>query len=362
MLYLPPELVGARGAGAWDWRQADRYSLGVLLHQSVYPPGAAPDPATALVRAVNGTLLDADRRRGTDPFWLGRIAALKAVTDWVRRLTATNPAHRAAGYDLSDIGGNLEVCGLRLAPGVAVQELLASDAPTAALGLIQEVLLTDETYEHLVLAARTAVAVERPLEALDLLERAAARDGTRPEARRTRVALLARAAEFPALGSLFRTEGERFDGIVWADYHALAEGDRPAARESLAHYLVWRGQYADAARHIFDWLFDVEGAERKYRWFDLPLNAEYGWALLGLVEAAHRAGDPSAAERLRRVRQHVATCKESISFLIRQGTVDGSVIGRCGKAINDIEFAVLRLDPGHAPPGPHEPEPPGGVP
>ena len=340
ILYLAPELIGSRGSVAWDWQRVDYYCLGVLLHQCLYPPSAIPNPETALRRAVNGTLFNSDSRRGTTPFWLSRMPALKQANEWVRRLTAINPAMRTA-VNLRQVGSVLEVCGQRLTPFIAVRELIDSETPYAGLELLQDVLLTEESYEYQVLAAQTATAVERPLESLDLFTRAISRNGARSEARLERIWLLSRAPEFAALSNLYDKESPRLDALIWDDFNSLDTETQFKARLPLANYLVWRGQYLLAAQHIYHWLFDSDG---QYRRYDMEMNRTYAWALHGLAWQAIRSADDDAAEHVKALREQLNTWQESmITLRIRDGKDPGEHY-EYGESLNEMAVAVYEME------------------
>lgn len=340
ILYLPPELIGSRGVGAWDWQRVDRYGLGVFLHQCIYPPAEIANPENALHRAVNGTLLEWDRRRGPSPFWLDRMPAFNDVRNWIQRLTATNLAVRSK-ENLDDLGRVVEVCGQRLTPSIAVRELVESDTPAAGFALLQQVLITEESYEYLELAAKTARAVERPLEALDLLERAINRNSTRPDARLERIMLLRKAPDWAALIQLYETDAPRFDGIIWNDFNALDGQFQEDARPAMADYLVWRGQYQLAAQRIYDWLFDKDG---QYRWYDMDLNRAFARASLGLVREAICANAPDDMERLSNLKAHLNNWREWMKTLRIKSGMDFGELYEYGESLEAISIEVYEIE------------------
>ena len=356
ILYLPPELMGARGATAWatdSWYRADWYAFGVMLLQCFYRIAAPVAAESALARAANGTLFDASRRHGMAPAWLARAPASADALGWAARLTATNPGARPPA-DPVRLGDVIEAFGLRLTPSATVEELESADRAFDGLDLLRTLLLAGESYDNLVLAGRLAGRVGRALEGLDLFGRAIALDPPRADARLERMRLLSAASEQPELVDMANREGPRLDVLIWDDFNALdADGQRDQ-QLPLARFLVWRGLYEHAAPHVYRWLFDDSG---EYRWLFLGMNVVYAEILLALARGAVDANQPDGPSRVWGLRAHLNTCRDAIREVRVRGDLEPGEIYRCGVSLEGIGLACLELERRV----PRQPDPPAAV-
>jgi len=358
ILYLAPELMGARGAASWkpdSWLRADWYAFGVMLLQCFYRLAPPDAPETALARAANGTLYDAPRKRGAVPGWLKRAPATQDALTRAEELAHPDPARRLVP-DPVRFGDALEAFGLRLTPAASVYELTNADRGTDALDLLRGLLATGETYDHLVMAARAALGVGRALEALDLLGRAVALEPDWPDARRGRALTIANAHEHAELAELGRREGPRLDALIWEDFNALGTESQQFLQLPLARYLVWRELYDDAARHAYGWLFDDGGT---YRWWYLGMAVVYARVQFALATRALDAGAADAAQRVYQFRDYLDSCRESMKEVRRMQVLSDGDLYEYGTQLDALNVACLDLEK-RAPrrPLPQPPAPP----
>jgi len=364
VLYLAPELMGARGAGAWkadSWVRADWYAFGVMLLQCFYRLAPPDAPEAALARAANGTLYDAPRKRGAVPGWLRRAPATQDALARATELAHPDPARRLVP-DPARFGDALEAFGLRLTPAASVYELTNTDRGPEALELLRGLLATGETYDHLVMAARAAVGTGRALEALDLLGRAVALEPDWPDARRARALLVAAAGEHPELAELGRREGPRLDALIWDDFNALGTENQRFLQLPLARYLLWRELYDDAARHAYGWLFDDSG---NYLWWHLGMAVVYARVQFALATRALDASATDAAPRVYQFRDHLDSCREALKQVRRMQVLTDGELYDAGTQLDGLNVACLELEkrvprrplpPPPAPPAQPQPE------
>lgn len=304
---LAPELLGIGSRGKWTaehWQNVDRYAAGALLRYGLYALSAASDPGMFLARVGNGTAFANGRHPMRLPFWMQRLEAAQQALEVCARLTAGDPARRAE-QNLERLAEQLDHCRQRLSPREAVLEMRRFREPALALKLLQEILLTDESYDLLVLAGETARHAARPLEAVDFYERAIRCEPQRSEAYEGQFDLLAHSFHHAPLTDLYQGQGTaalQLDAKVWRDFQALPADKQQRLEESMAGYLVWRsrfelwrGELDAVAAFIHRRLFDESNT---FLWWKLGLNLAYGEVLfLQARVLATQLPDPAAAQK-----------------------------------------------------------------
>ncbi len=290
--YLAPELVRGtarpRSNGGWErWENIDRYALGVALTRCFYQLPPANDPATVLRRVAGGAALDSPALWADLPFWMARARGAAEAREIVALLVHPDPAKRA-GLAPRAVADRLADCRRRMEPRAAAEELTNVGNAAEAFALLQDVLQGGESYDLLVQAARVAARhLGRPLQAIDLLERAIARDGERPDAYEEQLRLLVVADRQRPLVALIESHagaGRQLDDKVLRDFDRLPEPAREELEVGVADYLLWRERYDVAAGFIYPRIV----AEGQGLWWKVGMNLDYARALtrLGQFDAA----------------------------------------------------------------------------
>jgi len=106
-------------------------------------------------------------------------------------------------------------------PRVAVQDLLDSGRGDEAYAVLQDILLSDDSWEMLMLAGRAARATGRPLEAVDFYEKAIARSEHLAEAHEEQFDTLVSEECRKSISRLIEHKeevGRLVDERVWRDF------------------------------------------------------------------------------------------------------------------------------------------------
>jgi hypothetical protein len=284
--YLAPELVRGRPASL---EAADRYALGTVVFGcfAQLPP---PDPGELLLRVASGTAFAAEYTPSSLPFWLARQDAAGRLRNAVHELLLPDPAARCQ-VDLTALADRLATLLPWAEPTRAIVRLQAAGRLPDAYLLLQDALLMAETYELLLLGARLATELRRPLEAIDLLERAISREPDRPEAYEEQFRLLA--AVERVLGDAPRAAGadvvESLGDLLLRDFWQLPDEGQAAAEQLVADHLVDAGRFGDAAEFIHPRLFQGP----TWLWWKFGMNIAYAKAIGfdGQVEEAEELLD-----------------------------------------------------------------------
>jgi hypothetical protein len=284
--YLAPELVRGRPGLP---EAADRYALGtVVLGCFAELPSA--DPGELLLRVASGTALAAEHTASSLPFWLGRQDAAGRLRNAVHELLLPDPAARCQ-VDLTELADRLATLLPWTEPTRAIVRLQAAGRLPDAYLLLQDALLVAETYELLLLGARLAAELRRPLDAIDLLERAIGKDRDRPEAYEEQFRLLA--AVEGVLGDVARAARadvlEPLGDLLLRDFQHLPAEEQAATELLVAEHLLNTGRFQDAARFIHPRLFE----SATWLWWKFGMNIAYARAigLAGQVQEAEELLD-----------------------------------------------------------------------
>jgi len=278
-LYLPPEFV--RGQRNQSPEDVDRYFVGAALMQCFFAAPATDDPGNLLLRAAGGTTYEEADLADSVPFWFNRVWAAGQAVDCARRLVSPNPAVRHT-LDPAKLAGQLTDWLRQMDPEAAAVSLRDNGKPRDAYGLLQDVLATHESYNLLVLAGEIAGKyLSRPLEAVDLFERAIVKEPHRPEAREGQFRAISAGRLSPQFRALMEKGSpacSQMDARIKRDFDALSTAKQESSELSMAEYLLWRGLFDDAAVFIHPRLYDGQG---HYLWWKFPLTFAYAEALIG---------------------------------------------------------------------------------
>ena len=270
--HLSPELV--RGQPGTP-EAADRYALGMTV-LGCFAELPEIDPGELLLRVASGTARTPARAPSSLPFWLGRLDAGGRLRDAVRELLLPDPTTRCQ-IELAELADRLATLIPWTDPTRAIVRLQGAGRLPDAYLLLQDALFLAETYELLLLGARLAAELRRPLEAVDLLERAIAREPDRQEAYEEQFRLLValEAVQEPTATVGGADASVRLGAMLRRDFERLPAQAQEAAELVVAHYLLDGGWFEETAHFIHPRLFD--GAA--WLWWKFGMNLAYAEAL-----------------------------------------------------------------------------------
>lgn len=284
---LAPELVRGRPAGS---PEADRYALGMLALRLF----GWPEPCQAaelLQRVATGTALQRPGLRSPLPFWMQRLDMPQRLQAGIEQLLDRDPAARLA-VDLGSLAAQLAELRDWTEPRRAVVRLRGANRHALAYLVVQDALLEeDEPYELLMDGAELAAEVlGRPLEAVDLLERAISLHPDRPTAYERQLYLLFQvlATGELALGTAGSradgATGARLDDLVERDFERLPPGHQRAVELRVARHLLWRGRF----QRVLELMHPRLLHDGTWQWWRFGLNLAYATALMrvGRIEDA----------------------------------------------------------------------------
>lgn len=162
--YLAPEFIcGSRNL---DAENLDRYALGVSLLQGSFRFPAVDDAGALLLRAATGTIFEPANLINVLPYWMEHLKSTKRGRDAIFRLLAKDPEARGP-RDLEPLARRLEQWQASMDPKQAALELRNQNKFLEALALLQDTLLTQDSYELLTLTGEISGRfLSRHLEAI----------------------------------------------------------------------------------------------------------------------------------------------------------------------------------------------------
>jgi hypothetical protein len=333
-VFLPPE--AARGLPSQGAEDAVRYFLGALLQLTCQRLDSRDRAEDLLAAAAAGTVLTPRRLAPSLPFWQQRLDVSRSLLHFGQELVATELATRRR-VDLADLGRTLQRWIDQSDPLPAARGLRRNGRVQEAFALLQDTMLTDDNYDVLVEAADlVGRSLGRPLEQIDLLERAIAdRPGDHSAREGQLVAIMA--LRHGAAGALVAANvqmGAQLDERIRRDWDGLDGRTQLRLECDYADYLLWRGEFDAAADFSHPRLF----AGTTYLWQKYELNLAYARALIGQgwladaeqqlglvashVEAAYQRQEMSAADRVQRLSK-IVELKAYLRWRRTQG--DGGV-------------------------------------
>jgi hypothetical protein len=285
---LAPELVRGHPAGSPE--AADRYALGMLAMRLF----GRPEPCAAaelLQRVATGTALQRPGLRSPLPFWMQHLDLPQRLQAGIERLLDRDPAARVA-VELGSLARHLAELRDWTEPRRAVVRLRGANRHGRAYLVVQDALLDeDEPYELLLDGAELAAGVlGRPLEAVDLLERAISLYPDRPTGYERQLYLLFQVLASgelelaPTGAGADGTTGARLDDLVERDFERLPPGHQRAVELRVAHHLLRRGRF----QRVLDLMHPRLLEDGTWQWWRFGLNLAYATALLrvGRIEDA----------------------------------------------------------------------------
>lgn len=325
-VFLSPE--AARGSRDFTTEDSVRYLLGAAVVLCCHAIRPTDDADRALCDAAAGVTFSQSRLTSSVPFWLRRMSVTQSLLGLAAGLLSPNIDTRRH-VDLISLEGALERWSEMMDPLIAARSLVNRGTPDQAFALLQDTLLTEETYDLLLEAGHIAWRnLERSLEAADLFERAIKLDPSRSgavEPQFLAITSVRRLQGYEALAGREGALGRQLDERVQRDWDRLDASSREALEIHLAEYLLWRGHYGDALSFIYPRLF----FDGRYLWHKFEMNIAYAKALagagrltdaegqLGLVAKhlhdAFERGQSTAEEREVRLRT-LAQCAFEISL------------------------------------------------
>jgi hypothetical protein len=275
--HLAPETVrGIRPPG----RAEDLFSFAVMASRCLAgPPGG--DAERMLHRAACGTMYPARRGDSRLPFWMRRVAPIRAAWDRLAELTgAGSPAREHTDPDALAV--LLERACAAMNPLAAMRAARDDGDPRQAVDLAYAVLVDDPGYDILLLAAQIADQdLDAPLEALSFLDRAVHEDADRADARAYAAQLSIIGAATDALPrELAPDVADRLDRTAGTAFGKLPPGQRREHAHDFVSYLILRGRLREANAEAHRWLHDDTGTLMWWK-FDLMLDYAQTFAELG---------------------------------------------------------------------------------
>ena len=338
--YLPPEYT--RGTEPMVMGlNADRYGLGALLLQCFFQPPKA-EPSNLLLRAAMGKLWT-QALPCCLPYWQRQAAGFRDVIAMVRRLTDLSPQVRSS-VDLNKLTKKWQMLPKRIHPQNVLNELVNNGKWGDADGLLQDVLLVDESYDTLCLAAEIASRCGRPMEGMQYCEKAIEKQpkDTKAYLQQFQILVSDKAREKLQVVIDNRTDlGKRIDEQVVRDFISMPPHWQTDDRlKSLVEHMLWRRDYSKAAELLRLKLSSPPALpdDDEISRLRLPLRLLY-------VEALGReeAGKTTPGQCVR-ARQEIARIRKDIRALFSRGYLTPDSLEFCGEFIRKLEWMVDGLE------------------
>jgi tetratricopeptide (TPR) repeat protein len=264
-LYFPPEYICGQLEKIWG-RNVDIYSIGVALFQCLFAVTELENAERLLVKIATGTLFSTHYYKSRLPYWLDKVDDCQNMISMIKKMIHPDPRIRSA-VDPMKLAKDLDDFQKRLAPEYIVNKMIDKGKSEEAFLLMQDILLDLPTYDLLLLAGKIAWKnLGRPLEAIDLLERAIDRDRGNPEAFETQFNVIMSSKK-----QIIKAVNDELDRRAWRNFHSLPVKKQLKYEGEMPRYLMWRKQYTKAADFIYPRLFE----EGIYKWWKFEMTLAY---------------------------------------------------------------------------------------
>ena len=275
---LAPEFTCGRTAPGRE-ANMDRYAIGALLMQAFRKTPDVISSSFLLAQSASGQIWSNSALNL--PLWMKNLPEVQHCETAIQGLMNPDVKARSA-VDYRDVAQKLEACRHGMEPTVAVEQMLAARDFALAHEMARDILLTDDSYEMMVIAGKTAYMADQFLESVDLLERAIARKPERNDAFvaqwRTLTALDSQ-HEFTRRLAFDSDILQRIDVLVKRDYDYLAkELPESEPEDEMADYMLWQKRYVEATQFIYSKLVGPDGNCARER---IALQLRYVRALIG---------------------------------------------------------------------------------
>jgi tetratricopeptide (TPR) repeat protein len=324
--YLAPEFVRGRSGPA---EATDRYALGMVLF-SCLSALRSEKPAELLLQVATGTARSEGNTPGSLPLWLERLDATRKLHDAIAELLVDDPAARCR-CDLEELRDRLSALLPWTEPKRAIVRLLEGGRLPEAMVVLQDALLESEPYDLLLLGGGLSAQLGRPLQAVDLLERAITGEPGRTEAYEEQLRILLGEGRPEALGWGARAQdrSDRLVHLVERDFERLPADVQATVEQGVADYLLSWGRCKQACAFIHPRLFE----KGKWLWWKFGMNTSYAQAL---------AGD----ERKREAKELIGQIESGFERALRSGAMTKLQVRPHQRRLAALKAALLDADRG----------------
>ncbi len=320
-LFLAPEYICGQQKNIFG-ENLDLYAMGMMCLQTVYTVQEIESVARLLTQIACGSLFASESvLRNRLPFWLEKIAPCQQMIAMLHQMADHDPRKRSA-VDVVLVANKLDEYRIQLAPEKIISTMRDQGKAEEAFVLLQDILLTRPSYELLLLGGKMAWEdLQRPLEAIDLLENAINEQRGIPDAYD---------AQFDVIASSVGLHKEQLlgqlDNRIQRDFLALTVNRQLELERDLARYYMARGKNLDAAHFIYPRIMQGD----KFIWWKFPLVLDYIEALICLKERENAA-------------QMIALMKEKLRLVRENQSVPIDEIHAHGSRLSDLETFLLTV-------------------
>lgn len=280
--YLAPELL--RGGRGLDPESVDLFALGAVLYGCFYRPAEDPEASELIARAATGELYDRPRTESALPYWYAKVPETAVVRTEIAKLLAADPSRRRLS-DPQTLAGQLAEWQAAMQPGRVARDLRDRGASREAYSLLLDMLLIEETAELLTLAGEIASGpLQRPLEAIDLFERALLAEPSAVAASEGQFLAIARGLSIRSFRGLLeagKLDVAIIDERIRRDYDRLGDDLRTKHEVDMARYLLSRERWRDAAEFSGQRL---GLGSASHQWWNWELSFAHLEALVGISD------------------------------------------------------------------------------
>jgi len=281
ILYLAPEILRSQDS-IIRGKNLDIYALGVILLECFYSHKMTKNPDILLQRAASGSLFEREKMDTRLPFWTENVDKIQSLEKLFRRSIDPEIKVRSR-IDPDELADSIKDSLPHFNPLKSVDVLRRNGKADKAYSLIQDIFLSTTSSELLIQAGRLAKDdLKRPLEAVRFFERAIQKSPNATEAFRNQLELLLDKTVLAGLILQSETRHrltEKLDDMIWRDFYGLPVVEQKKHVENCARYYIGRKKFQNAAKLIYNFLFE---GKTKFLWWEFGKTLLYAETMIGM--------------------------------------------------------------------------------
>ena len=328
ILYLAPEVLRGQPT-ATGKKGLDLYAVGAALMQGLYGLRTELKADGLLPISATGRLFTAKNLERRLPLWVDKAERVNEILATVQAVVDPD-AGRRSGLNPLNIAKAIEERLKFFDPNSVAAELREKGQAGKAYSLLQDVYLENPTSELYALGGEIAQDdLKRPLEAVQLYERAIKKDAGNIAAKRAQLRILLRKETLALLALQIEQRlsiSEKLDEMIDRDFKGIPVLEQKGLVVDTARYFNWRRKHEQAAKLLYNFLF--EGST--FLWWEFPKTLAYAESLIGM-------------ERLEESSEFLAGIKTKLMKVRDERRMDPQKIHEYAKEYSRLEAMLFDL-------------------
>jgi len=328
--FLAPEyFMMIKGNRSSNGRNLDLYAIGAAIHKGLHLEPEHKWDNDSIKKLVAGSFIEFRSKKKKLPQWCEKVVQIRSIYNYINQLLAREIKFRSY-YDPDKLSSILIENIKYFNPAIAVLKFREEGKIEMAYGLIKEILVTELSYNNLLLAEEIARELNLIFEAIEHLEDAINKFPTAEDklAYLKQLELLIKQTPEFILESVVRKKTELFDkieGMIERDYKILPFDTQEEFVDEVIKFFLMREKYDKAALILYPHLYDDQ---KTFLWWKFERTIAYSCCLVG-------------QKRMDEARTCIAGIKEKLRKVESEDRLPPEIIKNYRKSLLEIEKEIF---------------------